>query len=217
VTDEPSAVFSALAERPEAKAAIVVYAPLAGEAMSYAHRVKEWVSGSRGVGAGRLFEVYGGFAEKRRLEIWLVPAGASPPPSAPPVARDGVTLFERYTYWWGESCPAERAPALEVFADTLKRLPGWRGTIVLRPHVNRRGARDGDEGFDVVPMSRREALRRAAEDRLHLVRQLGIDPARIRAVVGARADWAHAELWLIPPAAGEPARPAGVRRRPHTL
>lgn len=200
VTDAPSAIFSSLAEHPEAKAAVVVYAPLPGEAISYARRVKAWLSGARGITAERLFEVYGGHAEQKRLELWLVPSGAAVPPAAPPVAREGVTLFERYTYWWGESCPAERAPALEVFAETLKHLPGWRGTIVLRPHVNRRGARDGDEDYDLTAFSRREALRRAAEDRLYLIRQLGLPPGRIRAVVGARGRRAHAELWLIPPA-----------------
>jgi hypothetical protein len=200
VNDLGGAIFKALAERPEAKAAVVVYSPRAGDAMRYTRWVKEWMSERRGVEPGRLLEVYGGHAAKRRLEFWLVPAGAEPPPDAPPVARVGVTLFVRYGYYPGDSCPETRLPALEAFAQTLKRLPGWRGTIVLRPHVNRRGAR-GDEEFDYSPLTRRQAARRAAGDRLHLIRQLGLDPARIRVVVGASDSWAHGELWLIPPAA----------------
>jgi hypothetical protein len=200
VTDLPSPVFAALDAQPTAKVAVVVRARRPGEAMVYARWVREWMSRARGVSPERLLEVYGGHAEKRRLELWLVPEGAEPPPPAPPVSRIGVTLFVRYSYWGGESCPDDHAPALETFAETLKRLPGWRGTIVLRPHVNRHGARGGDEDFDYSPLTRRQALRRAAADRLRLVRQLGIHPSRIRAVVGAPDSRAHGELWLIPPA-----------------
>lgn len=201
VNDLGGAIFKALAERPDAKAAIVVYSTETGDAMTYARWVRRWMSEVRGVEPGRLLEVYGGYAAKRRLALWLVPAGAEPPPSAPPVARVGVTLFILYSDWGGESCPDNRLPALETFAETLKRLPGWRGTIVLRPHVNRRGARGGDEDFDYSPLTRRQAARRAARDRLHLIRQLGLGPARIRAVVGASDSWAHGELWLVPPTA----------------
>lgn len=45
------------------------------------------------------------------------------------------------------------------------------------------------------------ALRQAAKDRLHLVRQLGLPPERIRALVGAPGGWSRAEPWLVPPAA----------------
>lgn len=201
VNDLGGAIFKALAERPDAKAAVVVYSPKTGDAVRYARWVREWMSKVRGVEPGRLSGVYGGYAAKRRLELWLVPAGAEPPPEAPPVARVGVTLFDRYSYYPGDSCPDTRLPALEAFAETLKRLPGWRGTIVLRPHVNRRGARGGEQDFDYSPLTRRQAARRAAGDRLHLIRRLGLDPARVRAVVGASASWAHGELWLVPPAA----------------
>jgi hypothetical protein len=200
VTDLPSPIFVELGHHPDARVAVVVYAPRPGEAMVYALQIKGWVTEVRGVPAERVLAVYGGRAGKRRLEIWLVPAGAEPPPDAPPVTRIGVTLFIRYYYFGGESCPDTRVPALEVFAETLRRLPGWRGTIVLRPHVNRRGAQQGDEDYDYSPLTRRQAARGAVEDRLRLVRQLGIDPARIRAVVGPSDSRAHGELWLIPPA-----------------
>lgn len=205
VTDLPSPVFVELGRHPDAKVAVVVQAPRPGDAMVYALQIKGWLTEVRSVAAERVLAVYGGHAGKRRLEIWLVPAGAEPPPDAPPVTRIGVTLFIHYYYFAGESCPDTRVPALEVFAETLRRLPGWRGTIVLRPHVNRRGAEQGDEDYDYSPLTRRQAARGAAEDRRRLVRQLGIDPARIRAVVGPNDSWAHGELWLIPPASATPA------------
>ena len=201
VTDLPMPIFVELDKHMGAKAAVVVYAPLPGEAMSYARHVSRWLTESRGVTAERLSEVYGGFAEKKRLELWLVPAGAEPPPPAHAFTRGVVALFDEYSYWGGESCYYEREVALEVFAETLKHMPGWRGTVVVRPHLNRRGLKPADEGWDAAPLNRRRALRQAAADRLHLVRQLGLDPSRIRAVVGARDEWSHAELWLIPPAA----------------
>lgn len=200
LTDSSMPVFVELEKRPGARVAVVVYASRPGEAMSYARHVGRWLTNARGVGAGRVVEVYGGFAVQKRVELWLVPAGAEPPRAAPVSARVGVTLFGTFNYWGGESCQYERADALEVFAETLKLMPGWRGTLVVRPHLNRRGLTPGDEGWDEAALNRRGALRRAAADRLHLVRQLGLDPARIKAVVGARGEWSHAELWLIPPA-----------------
>jgi hypothetical protein len=201
ITDESAPVFVALAAHPDAKAAVVVYG-MPGAAINYARDVRRWLTEARAAVPERLLDIYGGPAASLRLELWLVPAGAAPPTAAPPAVEGRVTLFDRYDYWPGEYCGPDRPPSLKVFAETLKSMPGWRGTIVVRPHVNRRGARAGDEHWDESPLTRREALRRAAEDRLHLVRQLGLDPARIRAVVGAPDEWAHAELWLIPPAAG---------------
>lgn len=203
VTDEPMSIVVELDRHPGAKAAVVVYASEPGEALAYARHVSRWLTRSRAVPAERLVEVYGGFAGRKRLELWLVPARAEPP-AAPALTRAGVTLFGRYNYWGGESCSHEREVALEVFAETLKRMPGWRGTVVVRPHLNRRGLRPADEGWDDAPLDRRGALRQAAADRLRLVRQLGLDPGRIKAVVGAGSDWSHAELWLVPPPAPAP-------------
>lgn len=193
-------VFVALKEHADARVAIVVRGPRAGDALTYARQVSAWLTNSRGVLAERLLEAYGGLAAERRLELWLVPAGAEPPTPAPPVSRVGVTLFNKYSYEGGEVCEPDREPALKVFAETLKRLPGWRGTIVVRPHVNLRGPKADD--YWNPPLTRRAALRRAAEDRRRLVRQLGLAPTRIRALVGPNDSWAHGELWLIPPASG---------------
>jgi len=207
VTDTSMPLFVELKRQPAARAAIVVYG-MPGEAMLYARHVERWLTEVRGIAAERLLDVYGGPEERLRLELWLVPPGAPPPPTAPLTSGERVTLFDRYGYWPGEYCGPDRLPALKNFAETLKSMPGWRGIIIVRPRVKPRGVEAGEHDWDEVPLTRRAALRRAAEDRLHLVRQLGLGPSRIRAVVGARAKWAHAELWLIPPRA---AAPAGVR------
>lgn len=204
VTDLSRPLFVELGKHPEAQVAIVVYGKFPGDTMSYARRIKRWLTETRGVAAQRVLAVYGGHAQKTRIEIWLVPAGAEPPPEAPPVGRAGITLFGSYGFWPGETCPDEREPVLEIFAEILKRLPGWRGTVVINPNVNLRAARVGAVDWDPEAMTRRQALRRAAGERLYLIRQLGLDPARIRAVVGSPASYSHAQLWLIPPAAPAP-------------
>jgi hypothetical protein len=205
LSQETMPLFVEMGRHPRAKAAVVVYADQPGEALSYARRITSRLSGTHGVTAERLLEVYGGFAEKKRVEIWLVPAGAEPPRQAPGYTPAGVTMFDSYSYWRGDDCSYEREVALEVFAETLKRMPGWRATLVVRPHLNRRGLTRKDEGWDEAQMNLRQARRQAAKDRLHLVRQLGLDPSRIKAVVGARGgEWSRAELWLIPPAAQTP-------------
>lgn len=204
VTDLSRPLFVELGKHPEARVAIVVHGRLPGDTMSYALRIKRWLTQTRGVAAQRVLAVYGGHAGKTRIEIWLVPVGAEPPPSAPPVGRVGVTLFGGYGFWPGEACPDEREPTLEIFAETLKRHPDWRGTVVINPNVNLRAARVGAVNWDPEAMTRRQALRRAAGERLYLIRQLGLDPARIRAVVGAPARYSQAKLWLIPPAPPTP-------------
>lgn len=204
VTDAPSPVFAALGGGPEARVAVVVRGPLPGDSARYARQVRSHLVERRGVPPGRVVEVYGGYAARRRLEIWLVPAGAAPPPPAPPVGRAGVTLFDGYGFWPGEACPDERQTSLEIFAETLKQLPGWRGTVVVHPNLNTRAARPGAAEWDPEAMTRRGARRRAAGERLYLVRQLGLDPARIRAVVGSPALYSQARLWLIPPASTAP-------------
>lgn len=197
VTDTGRPVFVALKEHPRARVAVVVYGR-PGAAVIYAREVKGWLTEARGVLPERLLDIYGGPSPSLRLELWLVPAGAEPPPHAQPFAERRATLFDTYNYHEGAYCGPNRLPALRLFAETLKDLPGWGGTIIVRPHVNRRGARPGDGDWDESPLSRREALRRADEDRLHLVRQLGLDPTRIRVVVGAPGSWGHTELWLTP-------------------
>jgi hypothetical protein len=203
LNDLGSDILAEITKRPEARAAVVVYGPQAGDAMRYGRQAKRWLTEARGILAESVLAVYSGYAVKRRLEIWRVPAAAEAPRAAPPVPRAAVTLFDIYYYYPGEVCPEEREPSLEVFAETLKRLPGWRGTVVVRPHANPRSMKPWADGWDAAALTRRQALRRAAEERLRLVRHLGVDPARIRAVVGESGKYAHAELWLIPPAAAK--------------
>ena len=201
ITDPPpnGRIFAALDADKSAQAAIVVYG-MEGDARRYAEKVKRWLTKARGVEAARLVQLYGGPSDERRLELWLVPHGASLP-RVNNVADDKRAIqFASFSYWSGEYCGSERFPALRTFAEALGRLPGWQGYIIVRPHRNPRRKGMGDEGWDPDGyLSRRQALRRAARDRLYTIRKFGLSPARLRAVVGDKDDWTHAELWLVPP------------------
>ena len=97
LNDPGRGVLLALAEQPEAKAAVVVYG-LPGEALVYARAVKSWLSEVRGVLPGRLFEVYGGPAYTRRLELWLVPPATPRPDGGAGVRRGGPHLEARAAF-----------------------------------------------------------------------------------------------------------------------
>lgn len=197
---------TALYNNPEARGAVVVYG-LEGDARSYAEHVRERLVKYAGLQAERLVTVYGGHAEDLLMELWVIPKGAAEPKSNFVEDTKRARQFAIYGYWSGEYnlCGSGRGPDLFAFAEALKQRPHWRGHIVVRPHRNRRGAGPQTEGWDPDGyVSRRQALRRAAKDKRSLVKS-GVTPSRVRAVVGDKAKWTHAELWLIPPGAEPPA------------
>jgi hypothetical protein len=62
----------------------------AGEAQTRADRAKDYLVNSRGIDAGRLVTVDGGFKEEPSTELWIVPAGATPPTASPTVDASEV-------------------------------------------------------------------------------------------------------------------------------
>jgi hypothetical protein len=158
-----------------------------------------------GVSGQRLVTIYGGHSENPRLELWIIPKGAAEPKSSFVADGKNARQFDRYVYWDGEYCGGGRLPALAEFAKKLKELADWQGYIVIRLHGNKRGvtARNTDWDLD-INISRRQALGRVAQDKRDLVREFGLSPARLKAVVGENDHWTHTELWLIPPGADLP-------------
>lgn len=196
-------------DTPEAGGAIIVFDTKKGSAARYAQHVKDRLIRFAGVAAERLVTIYGGVSENPRLELWIIPKGATEPKSNFVEDRKNASQFDRYIYWDGEYCGGGRFPALAEFAKELKKLANWQGYIVIRPHRNKRGVSEGDADWDSDGhVSRRQALRRIAVDKSYLVRKFGLSPARLRAVIGDNDDWTHAELWLVPPGAELPASKA---------
>jgi hypothetical protein len=199
ITDPPMPIFKALAENQEAQVAIIVYG-MEGYARRHAKNVRRWLSEVRGVNPQRLVTLFGGSSDQPRLEIWLVPRGASLPKVNPVVDDKNATQFDSYAYWEGESCANGRIPALDEFAEVLKGRLDWQGYIVIRPHRNKRGISAGDADWDSDGyVTRQQARRRIAKDKSYLIRKTGLSPKQLKAVVGAADDeWTHAELWLVP-------------------
>jgi hypothetical protein len=62
----------------------------AGEAQRRADFAKDYLVNTRGIDAGRLVTIDGGFMEEATTELWIVPAGATPPTASPTVDASEV-------------------------------------------------------------------------------------------------------------------------------
>ncbi|MDQ3919889.1 MAG: PKD domain-containing protein, partial [Acidobacteriota bacterium] len=57
----------------------------AGEAQARCDRAKNYLTTTRGIDAGRIMTVDGGYREDLTVELWVVPSGANPPTASPTV------------------------------------------------------------------------------------------------------------------------------------
>jgi hypothetical protein len=73
-----------------------------GEGQARADRAKDYLVNSRGIDAGRLVTVDGGYKEEPTTELWIVPSGATPPTASPTVDASEVKPAR---------APRRRAPA----------------------------------------------------------------------------------------------------------
>ncbi|HEY9283257.1 MAG TPA: hypothetical protein VIP46_07370 [Pyrinomonadaceae bacterium] len=92
---------NALQENPGAQGYIVAYGGrrgVAGESQRRADFARDYLVNTRGVDAGRLVTIDGGFREEATTELWVVPAGATPPTASPNVDPSEVqTIRPRST------------------------------------------------------------------------------------------------------------------------
>ncbi|MDT7542250.1 MAG: hypothetical protein QOE33_2154, partial [Acidobacteriota bacterium] len=63
-----------------------------GEAQRRADFAKDYLVNTRGIDAGRLVTIDGGFKEEATTELWIVPAGATPPTATPTVDAAQVQM-----------------------------------------------------------------------------------------------------------------------------
>lgn len=66
----------------------------AGEAQARADRAKNYLVNTRGIEAGRLVTVDGGYKEELTVELWIVPTGANPPTASPTVDASEVQIVK---------------------------------------------------------------------------------------------------------------------------
>ena len=67
----------------------------AGEAQTRADFAQNYLVNTRGIDAGRLVTVDGGFREEATTELWIVPSGAPPPTASPTVDASEVQVIRR--------------------------------------------------------------------------------------------------------------------------
>lgn len=87
-----------LQNMPGARGFVIVYAGRTsrpGEADRLAARARDYLVGVRGIDPNRIVTVNGGYRERNSYELWLVPAGASPPQPTPTVRPEEVPPARR--------------------------------------------------------------------------------------------------------------------------
>jgi hypothetical protein len=62
----------------------------AGEAQARADRARDYLVNERGIEAGRITTIDGGYREELTVELWIVPTGATPPTASPTVDASEV-------------------------------------------------------------------------------------------------------------------------------
>lgn len=87
-----------LQNMPGARGFVIVYAgrtSRSGEADRLAARARDYLIGVRGIDPNRIVTVNGGYRERNAYELWLVPAGATPPQPTPTVRPEEVQPARR--------------------------------------------------------------------------------------------------------------------------
>jgi hypothetical protein len=69
----------ALQNKPGSTGTIVVYGSCEGEGQARADRAKDYLVNTRGIEAGRITTVDGGCASELKVQLWIVPSGATAP------------------------------------------------------------------------------------------------------------------------------------------
>ena len=209
-----------LQNAPDATGLIAVYPQMSDRLPGWFLRRAYWAKGyltkGRGLGAGRVQVVAGGFRDEAKFELWFVPAGAATPVVpldwAAALARERAPiLFDRNVF---ENSP--RIPEVEVYEDytdpkdrhepfvsALRADPAARGYIVA--YATRRNRRGTDRSL-------------AAREKLAVMKLHAIGADRIVAVGGGLRTHRTLEYWLVPPGAPLPkptpdARPVRRKRR----
>jgi len=68
-----------LQNEPTSQGYIIAYGACEGEAQARADRAKDYLVNTRGIDGGRLVTVDGGCASELKVELWIVPTGATAP------------------------------------------------------------------------------------------------------------------------------------------
>lgn len=217
-----------LQNNPGAQAYIIAYRgrdALPGVGTRYPRRIKNYLVKNRGIAPERVVTIDGGRheASETKVEVWLVPAGASPPPPSSTIPAEQPSPHSprkfdatRYyipendsdAYWSGYV--EDQAAQLDGFAQALKLEPDSRGYMIAyaQYYVSRPPEApfyDHTRGYFRTlidpPGLIGKMLRR---DRNYLSKVHGINPSRVVIVNGGYSEGRAIELWIVPPGASAP-------------
>lgn len=183
---------------PKAKLAIVTFG-LPGLSIRRMNGVKKYYETFFKTDEDDLITIYGGYKNSgsadRKLsgEFWIIPENASLPKVSPSYPSKSF-LFDEFYWEYGESGYDFDFPhPIVPFVSFLKEFPQTNAYIIYYGYQ--------DKYFSV---SLKEAKKQAVNNKRHLLSS-HINPTRIRVLNGGYSkEWAHIELWSVPPSAVPP-------------
>ena len=190
----------AIHQEPGSKAFLVVYRTrrdLPGLSNRYAHRMKAYLINSRGLPAQRVIIVDGGVANCLSQELWIAPLNSAPKPREDAYDnsyKPSLYKFDEHDYKIGKrdadwisywpNAPENLIGYLESFGEML-----LKDRKLIAYLVAFRG--EGDQ---------RNVIQRMLQtERKFLLKEFGINPARIKTLDGGYRESPMMELWLARP------------------
>lgn len=187
-------------QEPASKAFLVVYRTrrdLPGLSNRYAHRMRSYLIGTRGLPAERIIIVDGGVANCLSQELWVVPPNSAPKPRDDTYDnsyKPSLYKFDEHYYQIGEQdpdwisywsvAPENLIGYLESFGEMLlkdRKLVAY--LVAFRE--------EGDQ--------RQVTQRMLQTERNFLIKEFKIAPSRIKTVDGGYHASRTMELWLAQP------------------
>jgi hypothetical protein len=156
---------------------------------SYLRRIygdQHYLSWARGIEPNRVVVIDGGYRDKYRIELWLVPEGASPPPPAPTISQSQIS--DATSYKFDLEC-LDCAPAVNLDLYGLRKEGLKFYANVLRNNSKL-------QGFLVIGTHKR--LHEARKAKRVLIRDYGIEANRIVIRIGDGVDVSNVEMWIVP-------------------
>jgi hypothetical protein len=191
----------AVQQAPGAKAFLIVYRTrrdLRGLSNRYAHRMRSYLMGSRGLPAERIVVVDGGVAACLWQELWIAMPGAAPKPRGDAYDNSyqpSIYKFDEHYYqtekpdpdmisYWADA-PEDLISYLEAFGETLLKDRKLVAYLVA--------FRDADRD------DRRVTQRMLRTERNFLIKEFRIAPSRIKTINGGYRQSRTMELWIAQP------------------
>lgn len=207
-----------LQSEPNAKGYIIIYRSrrdLPGLNYRHGFMVKHYLVAVRGVNSERVVIVDGGFRLCMSVELWLVPAGATPPALKASYAYSFTDItftfkYDEHDYLlpidpiiYDEYNSEGKGIAPEMlggYAEALKKKPDARAFIIAYEQY----CKDECSHGVVLRDQRGTAERMLKHEKEILVKRYGISALRIVTVKGGYRMYRKAELWIVPKGADTP-------------